>query len=58
MPLQLNIAVTLFTCTAFNTSVRSGCLSPGPKPVDFMWDQQLYNLVGPLDQQHFIVTKL
>ena len=23
-----------------------------------MEDQQLYNLDGPLDQQHFIVTKL
>ena len=42
----------------FETRVRNCCLCPGPKLVDFMWDQQLYNLVGPMDQQHFIVTKL
>ena len=38
--------------------VRNCCLSCSPKPVDFMENQQLYNLDGPLDQQHFIVTKL
>ena len=44
--------------TKATASVQNCCLSASPKPVDFMWDQQLYNLVGPLEQQHFIVTKL
>ena len=39
-------------------SVRNCCLSCSPKPVDLMEDQQFYNAGGPLDQQHFIVTKL
>ena len=34
------------------------CLSCSPKPIDLKEDQQLYNLDGPLDQQHFIVIKL
>ena len=44
--------------TSTRASVRNCCLSCSPKPVDLMEDQQLYNLDGPLDQQHFIVTKL
>ena len=39
-------------------SVRNCCLSCSHKRVDLMEDQQLYNLDGPLDQQHFTVTKL
>ena len=39
-------------------SVRNCCLSCSPKPIDLMEDQQLHNLDGPLDQQHFIVIKL
>ena len=41
-----------------SNSARSCCLSCSPRPVDLMEDQQLYNLNGPLDQQHFTVTTL
>ena len=40
------------------SSVQNCCLSPSPKPVDFMGNQQLKNVTGPLDQQSFIITKL
>ena len=42
----------------FEASVRHCCLSSSLKAVDLMGDQKLYNLDGPLDQQHFTVTKL
>ena len=42
----------------FRTVFRISRLSSSPTPVDLMQDQQLYNLDGPLDQQHFTVTKL
>ena len=44
--------------TMLFNSVRNCCLSCSPEPVDLMEDQQIYNLDGPLDQQHFTVTKL
>ena len=52
------IRLDTITIVTMHTSVRNCCLSCSPKPIDLMEDQQLYNLDGPLDQQHFIVTKL